>query len=114
MKFYLELALVSALTIAGLVGIVYLFWSMQPPKVLNTVIHVKAMDGKPNPCPAGYVLARAMFLERDGTTQDAWVLSDNPHPGEFSIDYLTPGESVSLNFQLFPVPSDVLDPRKLL
>ena len=65
-----------------------------PPEKLCTVIHAAAGVS----CPPGYNLVKDFFNEADGSTRDAYVVVGPGH--DIRVDYLLPGESFGIGFQL--------------
>src|SRR5271156_6646541 len=56
----------------------------------SAIIHARAFE-----CPPGYHREPGMFVQKDGTREDAFVC-DEPRP--ISIDYLKGGESIKVPF----------------
>jgi hypothetical protein len=84
--------------------------SRKPSPSDNTsgILHAGDNPGAPaapRSCPPGYHRVKGMFIEKDGTKQDAWV-ADDITPGASSIDYLMPGESVNIPLPLFVMPPE--------
>jgi hypothetical protein len=65
----------------------------------STILHARNNEGftAPSACPQGYHLVEGLFLEKDGSRQDAFVLDEG---GEVKIDYLLAGESVEMGIML--------------
>ena len=77
---------------------------------MQTIIHARNNPGvhgvrAPQSCPPGYRLVKDLFEEKDGSKQDAYVAKKPPASGNFSIDYLMPGEQVSVAFGIRGDPS---------
>jgi hypothetical protein len=105
------LLLLAALVVVG--AILFLLLLGKSDDSMHTIVHVRNNPGVPQhrdpfPCPVGYHLVRKLFIEKDGSRQDAyvrdgaleaWRHEDRSNSVEFSVDYLLAGESVG-----FPLP----------